>query len=101
MKLSESLKYAVDAGARFDSLATTVALRKWCANAGWPAEVVNVLSVINDGSEHTIYYPPYITARVTELEYGTQSTPPGYVLRKFLDQIDDGPFAKGMLEAMF
>lgn len=101
MKLSESLKYSIEAGARFDSLATTVALQKWCANAGWPADVVNVLSVVNNGSEHAIYYPPYVTAKINDLEYGTQNTPPSYVLRKFLDQIDDTPFVEGMLGAMF
>lgn len=101
MRLSQLLKSSVDAGARFDSLITTKALQKWCIDAGWPSDIVNVLSVINDGSEHTIYYPPYVTARVHDLEYGNQSTPPSYVLRKFLDQIDDGPFAAGMLGGIF
>ena len=100
MRLSESLKYSIEAGARFDSLATTQSLREYCLANGWPAELVNNLSVINNGSEHTIYYPPYLGARVIDLEY-TPETPTFGTLRKFLDQINDAPFVEGMLEAMF
>ena len=101
MRLSELLKNSLDEGARFDSAATTKALQKYCLDHGWPAEVVNNLSIINDGSEYTVYYPPYLTSKVNDLEYGTQSTQPSGTLRRFLDTIDDSAYATGILGAMF
>jgi hypothetical protein len=57
------------------------------------------MSVVNDGSQHTIYYPPYLGHRVIELEY-TPETPTFGTLRRFLDQINDANFAAGILGAM-
>lgn len=99
MRLSESLKYSISEGARFDSLATTNDLRDYCRANGWPSDVVNNMSVVNDGSQHTIYYPPYLGRRVVELEY-TPETPTFATLRKFLDQTNDVNFAAGILGAM-
>jgi hypothetical protein len=100
MRLAELLKYSIDEGARFDSAVTTKSLQKYCLNDGWPEEVVNNLSIVNNGSEHTIYYPPYLTPKVNELEYGTQSTPPTGTLRRFLDNMDESPYVAGMLGAI-
>lgn len=100
MRYSESLKYSIEAGARFDSVATTQALREYCLANGWPAEVASNLSIINNASEHTVYYPPYLGPKLIDLEY-TPETPTFGTLRKYLEQINDAPFVKGMLEAMF
>jgi len=100
MRLSERLKNSFNEGARFDSAVTTKALRDYCLAAGWPAGVVNNLSIQNDGDEYTVYYPPYLTSQVNDLEYGTQSTQPGNVLRRFLDSIDDSAYASGILGAI-
>jgi hypothetical protein len=101
MRLSELLKNSINEGARFDSAATTKALQEYCLKRGWPAEVVNNLSIINDGSEHTVYYPPYLTSKINDLEYGNQNTQPSGTLRRFLDTIDDSVYANGILGAMF
>jgi hypothetical protein len=101
MRLSERLRNSINEGARLDSAATTKALHDWCLSYGWPAEVVNNLSVINDGGTYTIYYPPYLTSKINDLEYGTQTSAPQYVLRGFLEQINDAAYAKGILGAMF
>ena len=101
MRLAEILKNSIDEGARFDTFKTTIALQKYCSDAGWPTEVVNNLSIINNNNEHVIYYPPYLTSKVNDLEYGTISNPPSYVLRKFLNNVDDSAYAQGILEAMF
>ncbi len=101
MRLSETLKNSINEGARFDSAVTTRALQKHCLENGWPADVVNVISVQNTGSEHIIYYPPYLKSKINDLEYGTQTTAPSGVLRRFLDNIDDTALATGILGAMF
>ncbi len=101
MRLSELLKNSATEGARFDSIETTKALHKYCLDNGWPAEVVNNLSIINNSSEYTIHYPSYLAPKVNDLEFGTQSISPSGVLRRFLDVIDDSPYAKGILRRMF
>jgi hypothetical protein len=101
MRLSEILRSSIDEGARFDSAVTTKALQKYCVENGWPAEVANNLSIQNDGSKYTVYYPPYLISKINDLEYGTQSTQPSGVLRRFLDTIDDSALATGILGAMF
>jgi hypothetical protein len=100
MRLSERLRDSLTEGARFDSAVTTKALRDYCRKSGWPADVVNNLSIKNEGDEYTVYYPPYLTSKINDLEYGTQNSQPGNVLRRFLDSIDDSPYAQGILGAL-
>jgi hypothetical protein len=101
MTLAELITSSSTEGARFDSAAGTLDLQKHCLGYGWPQEIVNNLSFVNDGSKEYVYFPPYLAPRIKDLEFGTQDSPPTGVLRKFLDTRNEGAYVEGMLATLF
>lgn len=74
----------------------TKVLRERAADAGWPEEVVNNLSITFDGSNIKFDFPQHLEEQVYDLEYGTLTQPPSAVMRGlmyriagFMDEIID------------
>ena len=53
------------------------------SDAGWPANIVETLSLSYVAGNITIEYPQELSSIVEDLEYGTEGTPPNSVLRPF------------------
>ena len=61
----------------------TYTLRQSAIDHGWDPKIANKLFVVHTGSEFKVHVPARYKAKVYDLEYGTQSTPPSAVIRKF------------------
>ena len=61
----------------------TYELRQSALDHGWHPEIVNNLFVVHTGHEFKVHIPKQHSKSVHDLEYGTESTPPTAVLRKF------------------
>ena len=58
-------------------------VRESAQTSGWPNNVVAALSVKYNDGDMAVSYPSQLTAEVEDLEYGTSSTPPRSVIRRF------------------
>lgn len=56
--------------------------------SGWPAEVTSQLSLVSTRDSIGIYVPANLSQQVDDLEYGTSSTPPSYVMRRIDELVD-------------
>jgi hypothetical protein len=64
-------------------------LKDSATNAGWPSRIVSSLSVKKlDGSIY-IDYPSVVSNEILDLEYGTETTQPSAVMRKFKNRNAD------------
>jgi hypothetical protein len=61
-------------------------LKDSAASAGWPKSVVSNLSVKSMMGSIFIDYPDTAADEILDLEYGTTTTQPSAVLRKFKDR---------------
>jgi len=61
----------------------TYELRQSALDHGWDPKVASKLFIVHNGSEFKLHVPARHKAKVYDLEYGTQSTPPSAVIRKF------------------
>lgn len=67
----------------------TADLKAAAKSSGWPAEIVNVLSVAFDGENLTVDYPPQFSTIVDNLEYGNSTEAPNSVIRSFVYRSGD------------
>lgn len=58
-------------------------LQGGASSAGWPSHIVSSLSVKNLNGSIFIDYPNTLSNEILDLEYGTDSTQPSAVMRKF------------------
>jgi hypothetical protein len=68
----------------------TQSLRKQLSAAGWPASVVQALSVKHGHAGFDIDIPEQVKSSVLDLEYGTRTSSPRGSLRKFRRQLNRG-----------
>jgi hypothetical protein len=61
----------------------TMDLQQSATDHGWHPDIVKHLSVSYNGSHLNIHYPDEIKSQVHNLEYGTETSAPSAVLRKF------------------
>ena len=61
----------------------TYTLRQSALDHGWDSKVASKLFVVHDGEKFRVHVPARYKSKVHDLEYGTQSTPPSAVIRKF------------------
>jgi hypothetical protein len=67
----------------------TAELKAAAKTAGWPAEVIQVLSVTFDGENLLVDYPKEVSTIVDNLEYGNGSNLPNSVIRSFVYRSGD------------
>jgi hypothetical protein len=58
-------------------------LRSSAADHGWHPDIVSNVHVYYDGTAMKIHVPKHLTTEVHKLEYGTETTQPTAVFRKF------------------
>ena len=58
-------------------------VKSMARTAGWPNSICKVLSVSYKDRSVKVVYPESLDSEVNDLEYGTPSTPPKAVIRKF------------------
>lgn len=68
----------------------TASLRAQLAEAGWPARLVQSLSVKHGDTGFDVKIPEGVKSAVLDIEYGTESAPPLGTLRKFRRRLDRG-----------
>lgn len=66
----------------------TAAVRRDAFNSGWPSHVVRRLKVVHNDGQFSVTYPESLEAHVSALEYGTSSTSPSPVIRRFNNRLD-------------
>ena len=64
----------------------TPLLKDTAIKAGWPPYIVNEMVVKEEDGELYIDYPPELTNKINDIEYGTQNSAPNSVLRVFLSR---------------
>ena len=84
MRLQELLENSVKREAVTTSQQLTSDLRRACAAAKWPVEVINVIELREEDDGYLIFYPEPVQDKVHVLEYGDQDTQPSGILRSFL-----------------
>lgn len=65
----------------------TIELRKKAIDAGWPTNVITVLSIIFKDGSLIVDYPPALENKIEDLEYGSGKNPPHSVIRAFQNRI--------------
>jgi len=73
-------------------------------NSGWPEDVTIQLQLQIVGKGIALYIPPDLKSTVDDLEYGTLSKPPTFVLRKIdelVDAVTGDQVARVLSEFMF
>ena len=81
--MSEALKQAVAEAARQAASSMTSRIRSMAVEASWPDRAVQALSVVEADGDLEIKIDPEDATMVEALEYGTSSTPPNSVIRRF------------------
>lgn len=80
---TDELEQAVAQAVHSASRRMTAKVRREAFSAGWPAHVSRHLSVRHSGGGFSVTYPEHLSEKVEALEYGTQSTAPSAVIRRF------------------
>lgn len=62
----------------------TLDLRKKAKDAGWPANLVNKLTVVSEKGAIFIDYPEEYKQKIEDLEFGTGKNLPNSVIRPFI-----------------
>lgn len=57
--------------------------------SGWPKEVTSQISLVTTRTAIGVYYPANLTEEIENLEFGTLTTPPSWVLRRIDELIDE------------
>jgi len=97
MEIADLLELAFSSGAKYDSEKLSEKLQTYAFTRGWPTEVAQSLSIINEEGTYTVSYPNEMKDKILDLEYGTLFTPPHAVIRDFLrDQIGEEDFNEGI-----
>ena len=65
----------------------TTQLRDLAGKAGWPSSVIAAMSVRGLGDSWEVTVAPRAKEIVSDLEYGTQTSAPNPVLRRFASQM--------------
>lgn len=67
----------------------TRSLRDAAYKAGWPSDIIVSLNIRSSGSKLYLDFPQNFANRIDDLEYGSPTTAPNPVLRKFMSTIND------------
>lgn len=71
------------AGFENTSARLTSHLQEHARLSGWPEHIASALSVTHSNGHYSATYPEHLASDVFDLEYGTQSSPPSGVIRRF------------------
>lgn len=81
---SRDLQFAATDAAHFLQPILQKNLQEDAATAGWPANIVQSLTVDFDGSNLSVKYPDELADQIDDLEYGKPFGLPNAVIRPFV-----------------